>query len=101
MSEHSQVSGVQIELTEVTKRYPGQQAAAVESVSMTIPAGETVVFVGPSGCGKTTTMKMINRLIEPTSGRITIGGQDALGLDPDELRRGSATPSSRRGCSRT
>ncbi|WHT19567.1 ATP-binding cassette domain-containing protein [Crossiella sp. CA-258035] len=88
MSEHSQVSGVQIELTEVTKRYPGQQAAAVESVSMTIPAGETVVFVGPSGCGKTTTMKMINRLIEPTSGRITIGGQDALGLDPDELRRG-------------
>ncbi|MCO1581408.1 ATP-binding cassette domain-containing protein [Crossiella sp. SN42] len=88
MSEHSQVSGVQIELTEVTKRYPGQKTAAVESVSMTIPAGETVVFVGPSGCGKTTTMKMINRLIEPTSGRITIGGQDALGLDPDELRRG-------------
>ncbi|MGW0521386.1 ABC transporter ATP-binding protein [Crossiella sp. NPDC003009] len=88
MSEHSQVSGVEIELTEVTKRYPGQKVAAVESVSMTIPAGETVVFVGPSGCGKTTTMKMINRLIEPTSGRITIGGQDALGLDPDELRRG-------------
>ncbi|MCK2245162.1 MULTISPECIES: ABC transporter ATP-binding protein [unclassified Crossiella] len=87
MSEHSKVSGVEIELTEVTKRYSGQKAAAVESVSMTIPAGETVVFVGPSGCGKTTTMKMINRLIEPTSGRITIGGQDALGLDPDELRR--------------
>ncbi|GAA2820414.1 ABC transporter ATP-binding protein [Crossiella cryophila] len=87
MSEHSKVSGVEIELTEVTKRYSGQKTPAVESVSMTIPAGETVVFVGPSGCGKTTTMKMINRLIEPSSGRITIGGQDALGLDPDELRR--------------
>ncbi|KAA2263760.1 ATP-binding cassette domain-containing protein [Solihabitans fulvus] len=54
---------------------------------MTIPAGEIVVFVGPSGCGKTTTMKMINRLIEPTSGRITIGGRDALSINADQLRR--------------
>ncbi|MBB5154243.1 ABC transporter ATP-binding protein [Saccharopolyspora phatthalungensis] len=79
--------GVEICLTEVSKRYPGQKLPAVESVSMTIPAGETVVLVGPSGSGKTTTMRMINRLIEPTAGKITIGGQDVLGLDPDKLRR--------------
>jgi osmoprotectant transport system ATP-binding protein len=79
---------VDIELENVTKRYPGGRQPAVEDFSMTINAGEIVVFVGPSGCGKTTTMKMINRLIEPSSGRITIGGRDALSLDPDELRRG-------------
>ncbi|NUT52737.1 MAG: ATP-binding cassette domain-containing protein [Saccharothrix sp.] len=78
----------EIEFVEVTKRYPGVAAPAVESVSLTIPAGETVVLVGPSGCGKTTTMRMVNRLIEPTSGRITIGGVDTRSLDPDELRRG-------------
>ena len=50
-------------------------------------AGELVVFVGPSGCGKTTTMKMINRLIEPTSGGISIGGEDVLRMRPDDLRR--------------
>ncbi|WP_307867892.1 ABC transporter ATP-binding protein [Umezawaea beigongshangensis] len=79
--------GVEIRLDEVTKRYPGQKEPAVDRFSMTIPEGEIVVFVGPSGCGKTTTMKMINRLIEPTSGTITIGGEDALSIDPDELRR--------------
>ena len=78
----------EIVLDQVTKRYPSQREPAVREFSMSIAAGEIVVFVGPSGCGKTTTMKMINRLIEPTSGRITIGGQDALSLDPDELRRG-------------
>ncbi|MEV6603404.1 ATP-binding cassette domain-containing protein [Kutzneria sp. NPDC051319] len=79
---------VDIQLENVTKRYAGTRQAAVEDFSMSIAAGEIVVFVGPSGCGKTTTMKMINRLIEPSSGRITIGGADALSLDPDELRRG-------------
>ncbi|TWF94545.1 ABC transporter ATP-binding protein [Saccharopolyspora dendranthemae] len=79
--------GVEIKLEEVSKRYPGQKQAAVDSVTMTIPAGETVVLVGPSGSGKTTTMRMINRLIEPTSGKITIGGQDVLSLDADKLRR--------------
>jgi osmoprotectant transport system ATP-binding protein len=79
--------GETIELTDVTKRYPGQAEPAVEAVSMVIPAGEVVVLVGPSGCGKTTTMKMINRLIEPTSGTITIGGTDVLTLDPDQHRR--------------
>ncbi|WP_072688453.1 ABC transporter ATP-binding protein [Rhodococcus marinonascens] len=82
------VSGVDIVLEDVVKKYPGQAEAAVDNVSMHIPAGEIVVFVGPSGCGKTTTMRMINRLIEPTSGKITIGGIDALSINPDKLRRG-------------
>jgi osmoprotectant transport system ATP-binding protein len=84
----STVSGVEIVLESVTKRYAGQKDAAVDDVSLTVPAGEIVVFVGPSGCGKTTTMRMINRLIEPSSGKITIDGKDALSIDPDELRRG-------------
>ncbi|GGL20068.1 ATP-binding cassette domain-containing protein [Nocardia jinanensis] len=82
------VSGVEIVLDAVTKRYPGQHDPAVDAVSMTIPAGEIVVLVGPSGCGKTTTMRMINRLIEPTSGTVTIDGRDAAGIDADQLRRG-------------
>ncbi|GHF58487.1 osmoprotectant transport system ATP-binding protein [Amycolatopsis bartoniae] len=81
------VSGVEIQLEHVTKRYPGTRQPAVEDVTMTIPAGKIVILVGPSGCGKTTTMRMINRLIEPTSGKITIGGEDALKIDPDRLRR--------------
>jgi osmoprotectant transport system ATP-binding protein len=78
---------VAIELDEVTKRYPGQREAAVDRFTMSINPGEITIFVGPSGCGKTTTMRMINRLIEPTSGRITIGGEDALSLNADQLRR--------------
>ncbi|BDT97747.1 MULTISPECIES: ABC transporter ATP-binding protein [Nocardia] len=84
----SVVSGVEIVLHAVTKHYPGQRDPAVDSVSLTIPAGEIVVLVGPSGCGKTTTMRMINRLIEPTSGTITIDGRDAATIHPDRLRRG-------------
>ena len=57
------------------------------NLSLEIPAGEICVLVGPSGCGKTTTMKMINRLIEPTSGRITIDGEDVMSLPAVELRR--------------
>ncbi len=81
------VSGVPIVLDDVTKIYPGQERPAVDNVSLELPAGRTTVFVGPSGCGKTTTMRMINRLIEPTSGTITIDGQDNRGLDADTLRR--------------
>ncbi|TCJ99036.1 ABC transporter ATP-binding protein [Nocardia alba] len=84
----SAVSGVEIVLDRVTKRYPEQPEPAVDEVCLTIPAGEIVVLVGPSGCGKTTTMRMINRLIEPTSGTVTIGGRDASAIDADELRRG-------------
>jgi osmoprotectant transport system ATP-binding protein len=82
------VSGAEIRLENVTKRYPNTKAPAVDEFTMTIPAGKIVVFVGPSGCGKTTTMRMINRMVEPTSGIITIGGEDALKLDADQLRRG-------------
>ena len=81
------ISGAELTLDDVTKRYPGQKAAAVDGLSLTIPAGEIVMFVGPSGCGKTTSLKMINRLIEPTSGTITIGGEDVRGRSADELRR--------------
>ena len=83
----AEVSGVDIELAEVSKRYSGQKAAAVESLSLHIPAGETVMFVGPSGCGKTTSLKMINRLIEPSSGRISIAGKDIRSQNADHLRR--------------
>jgi osmoprotectant transport system ATP-binding protein len=76
-----------IELVELTKRFPGMEAPAVDRISLAIPRGEIVVFVGPSGCGKTTTMKMINRLIEPTSGRIVLDGEDVTDVDPDQLRR--------------
>ncbi|BBZ17999.1 ABC transporter ATP-binding protein [Mycolicibacterium gadium] len=81
------VGGARILLDGVTKRYPGQATAAVDDVTLEIPAGEIVMLVGPSGCGKTTTMKMINRLIEPTSGRILIGEDDVTHRDPDQLRR--------------
>jgi osmoprotectant transport system ATP-binding protein len=79
--------GVRIELRELTKRFPGQRSPAVDEFSLDVPAGELVVLVGPSGCGKTTTMKMINRLVEPTSGSIHIGDEDVLRMRPDELRR--------------
>lgn len=79
--------GARILLDGVTKRYDAKSAPAVDNVTLEIAAGEIVMLVGPSGCGKTTTMKMINRLIEPTSGRILIGDDDITKRDPDELRR--------------
>ncbi|MCC9195464.1 ABC transporter ATP-binding protein [Arthrobacter sp. zg-Y820] len=77
-----------IVLQDVTKRFPGQDRSAVNDLSMEIAAGDMVMLVGPSGCGKTTTLKMINRLIEPTSGRILLGGNDIEAVNADELRRG-------------
>lgn len=76
-----------IKFEEVEKRYP-DGTLAVESLSLELPAGRTTVFVGPSGCGKTTSLRMINRMIEPTSGKITIDGQDVTTLKKAELRRG-------------
>ncbi len=75
-----------ITLDAVTKRY-GADYVAVNELSLTMSDGEICVLVGPSGCGKTTTLRMINRLIEPSSGRILIDGTDVLKMDPVHLRR--------------
>jgi osmoprotectant transport system ATP-binding protein len=81
-------AGAVVALEHVTKRYgPPGSPDAVSDLSLTVPAGEICVLVGPSGCGKTTTMKMVNRLVEPTSGRITIDGEDVAALPAVELRR--------------
>jgi osmoprotectant transport system ATP-binding protein len=71
----------------VTKRYPGG-TVAVDELSLEIPAGQTMVLVGPSGCGKTTSLRMINRMVDPTSGRILLDGRDIQGSNPAVLRRG-------------
>lgn len=76
-----------IELANVSKVFSGTTSPAVGDLSMTIAEGEIVVLVGPSGCGKTTTLRMMNRLIEPTSGTITIAGREIIGLPVHELRR--------------
>jgi osmoprotectant transport system ATP-binding protein len=76
-----------IGLQDLCKQFPGSSQMAVESLSMDIHAGELIIFVGPSGCGKTTTMKMINRIIEPSSGRIFVEGEDVTHVNPDKLRR--------------
>src|SRR3954451_15306021 len=75
-----------IRLDAISKTYANGQVA-VRELSLHIAAGEVCVLVGPSGCGKTTTLKMVNRLIEPTSGRIFLDGDDVTHGDPVELRR--------------
>ncbi|WP_291045058.1 ATP-binding cassette domain-containing protein [Herbiconiux sp.] len=87
MTTVKNTSGAHIELRDVSKIYPGQEAPAVAGFSMDVKPGELIMFVGPSGCGKTTTMKMINRIIEPSSGSIRIDDREVLSLDPNELRR--------------
>jgi osmoprotectant transport system ATP-binding protein len=71
----------------VTKRYP-DGTVAVDALDLEVPAGKTMVLVGPSGCGKTTTLRMINRLVEPSEGRILLDGQDVQQVNPAQLRRG-------------
>jgi osmoprotectant transport system ATP-binding protein len=71
----------------VTKQFP-DGTVAVDDLSLEIPAGKITVLVGPSGCGKTTTLRMINRMIEPSSGRITVDGKNIHDVDPPTLRRG-------------
>ena len=77
-----------IRLEGLTKRYPGAERPAVDHLDLEVPAGQIVALVGPSGCGKTTTLKMINRLIEPTAGTIHIDGRPVEALPAHELRRG-------------
>jgi osmoprotectant transport system ATP-binding protein len=76
-----------ITLEAVSKRYSSDNVA-VRELSLSVADGDVCVLVGPSGCGKTTTLRMINRLIEPTGGRILLDGRDVLAMDPVELRRG-------------
>ncbi|HWR44954.1 ABC transporter ATP-binding protein [Sporomusa sp.] len=75
-----------IELIEVTKLYKGQMVPAVDNLSLKVEKGETCVFVGSSGCGKSTTLRMINRMIEPSSGTILIDNKAVKENDPDKLR---------------
>ena len=77
-----------ISLRGVSKVFPGTTEPAVRDLSLDVEEGHLVALVGPSGCGKTTTMKMINRLIEPTSGEIVVNGADVIHQDPVQLRRG-------------
>jgi len=76
-----------ISLEHVTKRYSETGTVAVDDLSLQVPEGMTVALIGPSGCGKTTTMRMINRLVDPTMGRILVGGEDVTQIDPILLRR--------------
>jgi osmoprotectant transport system ATP-binding protein len=76
-----------IELEALSKHFAGAARPAVDRLTLTVPAGEVCVLIGPSGCGKTTTMRMINRMIEPDAGRIHVAGRDVMALDAVELRR--------------
>ncbi|HEX2234535.1 MAG TPA: ABC transporter ATP-binding protein [Thermoleophilaceae bacterium] len=76
-----------LEFRGATKRYPGQAEAAVENLSLEVPAGEICVLVGPSGCGKTTAMRMVNRMIDISEGDILLDGRSVKERDPARLRR--------------
>ncbi len=79
-----------IKLENLTKQFMqknGTPFNAVDNINLDVPEGEICVLLGPSGCGKTTTLKMINRLIEPTGGTILINGEDTSALDTVSLRR--------------
>ena len=76
-----------IELKDISKSFDGGQSYVVRNLSLSIGKGETVVLLGSSGCGKTTTLKMINRLLDPSRGRIEIDGQDTAEINKVELRR--------------
>jgi osmoprotectant transport system ATP-binding protein len=93
MDEANGAGAATIEFEHVSKHYDAATLksgapGAVDDLSLTVPAGRICVLVGPSGCGKTTTLKMVNRLIEPSDGRILIDGMDISGQDVTELRRG-------------
>ncbi|WP_421118841.1 ABC transporter ATP-binding protein [Aquihabitans daechungensis] len=82
------MTGTAIELRGVTKTFTGAEQPAVAPLDLTINAGEITVLIGPSGCGKTTTLRMINRLVDPTDGVITIDGIDIREQSVTDLRRG-------------
>ncbi len=93
MDEATGAGAATIEFDHVSKHYDAAtmksgEPGAVDDLSLTVPAGRICVLVGPSGCGKTTTLKMVNRLIEPSGGHILISGADIGAADVTELRRG-------------
>lgn len=79
--------GATVTFTGVSKRYPGSDTPAVSDLNLTVAPGELVMLVGPSGCGKTTTLRMVNRLVEPTSGTVSVNGVDVATTDLVALRR--------------
>ncbi len=76
-----------IEIRGLVKHFPGAARPAVDHLTLTVPEGEVCVLIGPSGCGKTTTMRIINRLIEPDAGSVRVAGRDVMQTDPVSLRR--------------
>jgi osmoprotectant transport system ATP-binding protein len=76
-----------IEIRGLVKRFEGTARPAVDHLSLSVPEGEVCVLIGPSGCGKTTTMRIINRMIEPDAGSVTVAGRDVMQTDPVSLRR--------------
>jgi len=87
VGDTTQSSAEPLEFREATKRYPGSAKPAVDGLSLEVPAGEICVLVGPSGCGKTTAMRMVNRMIDMTSGDILLGGRSVNARKPADLRR--------------
>ena len=88
MIDSASPADVAIRLTGVTKKFDGSSGAAVDDLSLDIESGTIMALLGPSGCGKTTTLRMINRLIEPTAGTIEINDVDVMSQSAQELRRG-------------
>jgi osmoprotectant transport system ATP-binding protein len=76
-----------IEIDALVKQFAGTAHPAVDRLTLTVPEGEVCVLIGPSGCGKTTTMRIINRMIEPDAGTVTVGGRNVMDIDPVTLRR--------------
>ncbi len=81
------VTAAPLDFRNVTKQYAGAPTAAINDLSFTVPAGEVCVLVGPSGCGKTTAMRLVNRMIDLTSGDIFIDGKSVMSREPTDLRR--------------
>jgi len=76
-----------IEIAALTKRFPGAAHPAVDKLTLRVPEGAVCVLIGPSGCGKTTTMRIINRMIEPDAGSVVVNGRNVMDVDPVTLRR--------------
>jgi osmoprotectant transport system ATP-binding protein len=76
-----------IEIRDLVKQFPGSTRPAIDHLTLTVPEGYVCVLIGPSGCGKTTTMRVINRMIDPDGGTVRVAGRDIMSVDPVQLRR--------------